>query len=230
MSAITNPILLDSTGQEIVEALEAIAENMGTSAGHTIQNDTGTDMQRRDKLQFKGVYVEDNQANDVTKVDIVREFQSKSAIEALTGEEAKGFQYLDDDVYDAFTASDIGFDNSDTSFTGNDVQEVLEEIDEVTELTITGKVTDIEGQHFVKNGIAYFYGSMRVNQNLTSGFLGTFNKSIYNQGIGQWIGYNVSRSNSLIGGYLSNNQIIYNVGTIQNGDTITMFTTFRVEP
>lgn len=71
-------------------------------AGHTIQNDTGTDMQRRDKLQFKGVYVEDNQANDVTKVDIVREFQSKAEIEALTGEEAKGFQYIDDDPYDAF--------------------------------------------------------------------------------------------------------------------------------
>lgn len=90
MAAITDPILLDSTGQEIVEALETIAENMGTSAGHTIQNDSGTDMQRRDKLQFKGVYVEDDQTNDVTKVDICRTM-TKAQMEALSGEALKGF-------------------------------------------------------------------------------------------------------------------------------------------
>ena len=98
-------------------------------------------------------------------------------------------------------------------------------------MTITGNVTDVEGQHFIKNGIAYFYGNMRVNKNLTSGLLGTFNVSLYggNNGIGQWIGYNKTRNDSLVGGYLQNNQIVYNVGTIQNGDLITMFTTFRVE-
>ena len=90
MATITEPILLDSTGQDIVEALEVIAENMGTSAGHTIQNDTGTDMQRRDKLQFKGVYVEDDQTNDVTKVDICRTM-TKAQMEALSGESLKGF-------------------------------------------------------------------------------------------------------------------------------------------
>ena len=90
MATITEPILLDSTGQDIVEALETIAENMGTSAGHTIQNDSGTDMQRRDKLQFKGVYVEDDQTNDVTKVDICRTM-TKAQMEALSGEALKGF-------------------------------------------------------------------------------------------------------------------------------------------
>lgn len=90
MAAVTDPILLDSTGQEIVTALETIAENMGTSAGHTIQNDSGTDMQRRDKLQFKGVYVEDDQTNDVTKVNICRQM-TKAQMEALSGEELKGF-------------------------------------------------------------------------------------------------------------------------------------------
>ena len=112
-----------------------------STAGHTIQNDSGTDMAQRSDLQFKGVYVEDNQANDVTKVDIVREFQSKSAIEALTGEEAKGFQYLDDDVYDAFTASEIGFDKTGTSYLSNNVDGVLRELDKLNTFDLLCEAT-----------------------------------------------------------------------------------------
>ena len=136
MAAVTNPILLDSTGQEIVEALEAIAENMGTSAGHTIQNDSGTDMQRRDKLQFKGVYVEDDQTNDVTKVDICRTM-TKAQMEALSGESLKGFINTSDEPDSLpLTAEWVAYD-SNTS--------VKEKIDEKATCVSVVKTTDSNG-------------------------------------------------------------------------------------
>lgn len=131
MAAVTDPILLDSTGQEIVEALEAIAENMGTSAGHTIQNDSGTDMQRRDKLQFKGVYVEDDQANDVTKVDICRTM-TKAQMEALSGESLKGFINTSDEPDSLpLTAEWVAYD-SNTS-----VKDKIDSMETATEGTAT---------------------------------------------------------------------------------------------
>lgn len=124
------------TPTEGLEKLEYDGTVYEVKGGHKVLDDSGTLLTQKDNLQFKGVY--SHNVGDNSEVDIVREFQSKSAIEALTGEEAKGFQYLDDDVYDAFTASDIGFDNSDTSFTGTDVQEVLEEVDsKIDEVDLT---------------------------------------------------------------------------------------------
>lgn len=120
-------ILYESDGQgndvTVGDKLDSIVE------GHTIKNDSGTSLTQRDTLQATGVYAHDDSTNSKTVIEVVREFNSVSDIENLTGEEAKGFQYLDDDVYDEFTAGDIGFDNSDTSFVGTNVQDVLEEVD-----------------------------------------------------------------------------------------------------
>lgn len=122
MATVTNPILLDSTGQEIVTALETIAENMGTSAGHTIQNDSGTDMQRRDKLQFKGVYVEDDQINNKTVVNVTRQM-TLAEFNQLTAEQKKGLINVTDQQGHTITASDVPYD-SNTS--------VKDKIDEIT--------------------------------------------------------------------------------------------------
>lgn len=65
-------------------------------AGHVIDNDSGTQLTQRTDLQFKGVYVEDDQTNNVTKVDIVREM-TKAQLEQLSGEELKGFQRTTDE-------------------------------------------------------------------------------------------------------------------------------------
>lgn len=116
--------------EEATEGLEKLAYG-GTvyevKGGHKIVNDNGVILAQKDNLKFGGVY--SHNSGTITVVDTVREFNSVANIEALTGEEAKGFQYLDDDVYDAFTAGDIAFDNSDTSFVGTNVQDVLEEVD-----------------------------------------------------------------------------------------------------
>jgi hypothetical protein len=120
-------------GQSATEALDdAIKE---------VLNDNGDTLTSRGKIQFVGTYTEDDSTDEVTRVDIVREFNSVSDIEALTGESAKGFQYLDDDVYDSFTAGDVAFDNTDTSFVGTDVQDVLEEVDDKINLIKSGEVS-----------------------------------------------------------------------------------------
>lgn len=131
------------TPTEGLEKLEYDGTVYEVKGGHKVLDDSGTLLQQKDNLQFKGVY--SHNVGDNSEVDIVREFQSKSAIEALTGEEAKGFQYLDDDVYDAFTAGDIGFDKTGTSFNSTKVQGVLEEvdgkIDDVLNYTYVGELT-----------------------------------------------------------------------------------------
>lgn len=111
MATITEPILLDSTGQDIVEALETIAENMGTSAGHTIQNDSGTDMQRRDKLQFKGTYVEDDQTNNKTVVNVTRQM-TLAEFNQLTAEQKKGLIDVTDQQGHSITANDVPYDSN----------------------------------------------------------------------------------------------------------------------
>lgn len=95
--------------------------------GHKVIDDAGTTLPQKDNLKFGGVY--SHNTTDDSVVDIVREFQSASDIEALTGEEAKGFQHIPDTVYRGRTASDIGFDKTGTSFNSTRVQDVLEEVD-----------------------------------------------------------------------------------------------------
>ena len=117
----------DGQGQDVTlgDYLDSLVE------GHTIKNDSGTSQTQRDNLQFGGVYTHDDSTNNKTKVDIVREFQSVAEIEALTGEAQKGFQVVQDaEDYIPFTASENIFDNTNTSFTGDNVQDVLEEVDE----------------------------------------------------------------------------------------------------
>lgn len=97
--------------------------------GHTIITDGGTSLTQRDNLQAKGIYTHDDSTNGKTIMEVVREFNSVDDIEALTGEEAKGFQHIPDTVYKGRTASDIGFDKTGTSFNSTRVQDVLEEVD-----------------------------------------------------------------------------------------------------
>lgn len=58
--------------------------------GHIVQNNSGTDMTQRAKVQFVGVYTEDDSTNNRTKVNIVREM-TKEQMDALSSDEKKGF-------------------------------------------------------------------------------------------------------------------------------------------
>ena len=117
------------TPTEGLEKLEYDGTVYEVKGGHKILNDSGSILTQKDEMQFNGVYT--HNASTITEVDIVREFQSKAEIEALTGEAKKGFEVIEDnEEYIPYTGSDILFDNTDTSFEGDNVQEVLEEVDE----------------------------------------------------------------------------------------------------
>lgn len=146
------------------------------TAGHTIQNDSGTDMQMRDKLQFKGVYVEDYQTNDVTKVDICRTM-TKAQMEALSGEALKGFINTSDEpdslpltaewvLYDSNTSVKEKIDGlikryriTHTSFTWNEGNKYFASNDKLTNLIGNELLLGITGNF--KNGSAIL--GWRVN-------------------------------------------------------------------
>lgn len=114
--------------------------------GHTIKNDSGTSQTQRDNLQFGGVYTHDDSTNGKTQVDIIREFDTVAEIEALTGESAKGIQYVEGDAdYIKFDAKDIQFDNTGTSYTSDDVDGVLKEVNTKLKGTVyTGDLNDLK--------------------------------------------------------------------------------------
>lgn len=124
-SLVPNPAESPTEGLEKLEYDGTVYEVKG---GHKILNDSGSVLTQMDNMQFNGVYT--HNASTITEVDIVREFSTVAEIEALTGEAQKGFQVVQDaEDYIPFTASENIFDNTNTSFTGDNVQDVLEEVD-----------------------------------------------------------------------------------------------------
>ena len=86
-------LVYDSTSSKWVN------ETISGGGGHTIQNDSGTDLTQREVLQAKGVYSHDDSTNQKTVIEVVREYNSESDIQALSGESAKGFQNLGNSLY-----------------------------------------------------------------------------------------------------------------------------------
>jgi hypothetical protein len=75
MATVTEPMLLDSTGQNIVTKLNEIKSAIqnsggGGGGGHTIEDGSGTSMEQRANLQFIGVGVSDDSTNDKTIVSL----------------------------------------------------------------------------------------------------------------------------------------------------------------
>ena len=84
--------------------------------GHIVQNNSGTDMTQRSKLQFVGVYTEDDNTNNRTKVDIVREM-TKEQMDALSSNEKKGFIRTTnepDAPYSAISNAEVNFTEAST--------------------------------------------------------------------------------------------------------------------
>jgi len=80
-----NPEGTPTEGLEKVEIDGTLYEVKG---GHKILNDSGSTLTQKDNLQFKGVYTQNN--GDNTEVNICRTM-TKAQMEALSGEELKGF-------------------------------------------------------------------------------------------------------------------------------------------
>lgn len=104
-----------------------IADGIG-GAGHDILNDAGSTLPKEGKLQFVGVYVHDDSINGKTVVENYREM-TEAEYALLPAEQKKGLINILDEQGHPITASATGFDNTGTSFEGNNVQDVLEEVD-----------------------------------------------------------------------------------------------------
>lgn len=115
------------------------------SGGHTILDDSGTTLTQKDNLQFKGVYTQNN--GDNTEVDICRTM-TKAQMEALSGEELKGFINTSDEPDSLpLTAEWVAYD-SNTS-----VKEKIDEIIQETTLTVTSPcITDLTKVVATKKG------------------------------------------------------------------------------
>ena len=114
-----NPEGTPTEGLEKVEIDGTLYEVKG---GHKILNDSGTTLAQKDNLQFKGVYTQNN--GDNTEVDICRTM-TKAQMEALTGEELKGFINTSDEPNGLpLTAEWVAYD-SNTS-----VKEKIDELEQ----------------------------------------------------------------------------------------------------
>ncbi len=81
----------DSTNQVWINANES-----GGSGGHTILDNSGTALTQRDDLQFVGAYVNDDSANEITKVNVVREM-TKAQFDLLSNAEKVGLIRVTDE-------------------------------------------------------------------------------------------------------------------------------------
>lgn len=72
----------------------------GGAGGHTIVDNSGTDLAQRTNLQFIGAYSEDNSADDTTEVNIVRSM-TKAQFESLSAAEKVGLINITDESLNA---------------------------------------------------------------------------------------------------------------------------------
>ena len=156
-------ILSKTNLQYLLTRLKEVTDSI--TRGHAIKNDSGTSLAQKDDMQFGGAYSHND--GTTTKVDIVREFNSASDVDSLTGEAAKGFQHTPDTVYRGRTASDIGFDKTGTSFNGTRVQDVLEEVDSrISGLVYVGSLDDLKTTGFYQHTVT---GSSNVPSSVNVG-------------------------------------------------------------
>lgn len=92
------------TLNQAADATIALDAGGGGSGGHTILDDEGTSLTQRNDLQFKGAYSVDNNTDQITEVNVVREMTALE-FEQLTDDEKVGII----NVTDATSSGDNEF-------------------------------------------------------------------------------------------------------------------------
>lgn len=90
----------------------------------------------------------------------------------------------------------------------------------------SGNVVDlsITGQHFVRNDIAYIFGAMRADSNI-SNYICDLNVTC--SGDANWVGVNRT-THQMIAGYISQNKIYCNEGVINANDLFLINVSFKI--
>lgn len=87
ITAVTSAESFDSTKWDAVLVTDELGQSSG--GGHEILDDSGTGLTQRDELQFVGTYSEDDDTDEITKVNIVREM-TKAQYDLLSASQKKG--------------------------------------------------------------------------------------------------------------------------------------------
>lgn len=159
-------ILSKANLQYLLTRLKVVTDSI--TRGHIIKNSSGTSMTSRDDLKFSGyLKTTDDSTNDCTVISDEPTPITWTNYQALTDAQRSGNKYLITDYpksggHIPYTGSDVLVDNTNTSFEGNNVQEVLEEIDgRLNSYSTTEKVigTWIDGKPLYQKTLTGTYSS-----------------------------------------------------------------------
>jgi len=109
------------------------------------------------------------------------------------------------------------------------VQEKIDEIVDISNLSLTSTSATLGGQHFISNGIAYLQGYLTMSSNVASGNkIGEFNVSAGDLSTSMnWVGL-INRSGNLINavGYVYGKSL-YTQTALQSGDELILNVAFK---
>lgn len=128
-SAINFTNALQTTNKTLTGAINEVAQS-GGSGGHTILNDSGTELAQEDDLQFKGIYTHDDSVNGKTVAEVYREM-TLAQFNQLSASEKLGFIRITDDN-SVCDSTEVTYDSNNT---------VKQKIDAIN-LTAGGTITD----------------------------------------------------------------------------------------
>ena len=114
------------TSDDVQGAIDELAS--GGSGGHTIENPSGTDMTQRTNLQFVDAHLTDDNVNDRTEVENIKDITSADYANATED----GFYNVTDESDEELTAADIAYDSNDS---------IKEKIDEIIAGIVLATVT-----------------------------------------------------------------------------------------
>jgi len=92
---------------EIYHMNKKFAQYPTSGGGHTILDDTGTELSQEDNLQFKGVYSHDDSTNGKTVVEVTRSM-TLAQYQALSSDEKKGVIIVTDDSPEPYYTDVVG--------------------------------------------------------------------------------------------------------------------------
>ena len=119
--------------------IQAIINAM--SLGHTILNKLKTALTNRPNLWFKDAYVVDDSVNSSTNIEVVQSV-NQSQWDNLQNTD-DGLYYIDDGTILPLIASNVSFDNTETTLSSDNVQDVIDELDDNITKNTLGAFVDL---------------------------------------------------------------------------------------
>ena len=130
-------ILSKTNLQYLLTRLKVVTDSI--TRGHAIKNSSGSSMTQRNGLEFSDAHVSDDSTNDKTIVDVIKETSN------ISNETEEGIYFDTSKPEAVIDAEQVSFDKTGTSYTSDDVDGVLNEVDDKLNGTAyTGDLNDLK--------------------------------------------------------------------------------------